>query len=75
VSLPKKRVLATPEEDIFLKRDILPGQCRFVSLAEICPNFAEGVDQIVEQKYLPSPLNEGSLLCRDMIAVARRRDE
>ncbi|MDH4068359.1 MAG: class I SAM-dependent methyltransferase [Dehalococcoidia bacterium] len=58
----------------FLKRLIQPEQCLFTSLAEACPNFAGGHDEILEQRYLPLPLAQGSTACRGMIAVARKQD-
>ena len=71
---PIIRFIPKPIKD-FLKRFIQPEQCLFTSLAEVCPNFPRGNDEIVEGKYIPSLLTQDLPLCRGMIAVARKRDE
>ncbi len=59
----------------FLKKLILPEQFLFTSLSEVCPGFADGVDDALDKKYAPSLLNQSSPLCRIMIAVAKKRVE
>ncbi len=58
----------------FLKRFIPPKLGLIASLAEVYPDFARGVDETLDKKYIPSLLSQGSPLCREMFAVSRKRD-